>query len=240
MRVGEPFYHVDSAIIESLKPDLLLAQAYCEVCAVTPGDVRRSTCGLDESQIVPLQAGSLDGIFADIERIASVLGVSDKGAQLVANLRQRLNDLHDALKSRRRPTVVMLEWTDPVFAMGNWGPELVEYACGELLIGNRKSYSQTIDWSSVREADPEFLIIAPCGYDLERTKRELPVLSNYPGWSELQAVRSGNVFFADGNKYFNRSGITAIDSAEIIADILHGTSFHKSHDGKPAWCRVRR
>jgi iron complex transport system substrate-binding protein len=134
--------------------------------------------------------------------------------------------------------VVLLEWTDPVFAMGNWGPELVEFAGGDLLIGNSKNYSQTINWTDVRAADPEFLIVAPCGYNLERTLQELPVLASYPGWNELRAVRTDNVFFADGNLYFNRSGITAVDTAEMIADILHGTSFFQAVGDGPGWARM--
>jgi iron complex transport system substrate-binding protein len=123
------------------------------------------------------------------------------------------------------PTVVTLEWTDPVFAMGNWGPELVEIANGNLLLGRKGEYSAAIPGEQLRDADPEYLIVAPCGFNLERSLRELAVLEQYSWWRELQAVRSGHVAFADGNLFFNRSGMTISQTAEIIAEILHGISF---------------
>src|SRR5690349_2779798 len=183
IRSGEPLYHIHTELIRSLAPDLVIAQSHCEVCAVTPGDIERSGCEIPLGTVLGLTAGSVDGIFESIREISRALQKEQVGSAVIEYERRRLQAIRAKTANRRRPSVVMLEWADPVFAMGNWGPELVEYACGELLIGNRKSYSQAIDWSSVREADPEFLIIAPCGYDLERTKRELPVLSNYPGWS---------------------------------------------------------
>ena len=129
----------------------------------------------------------------------------------------------------------MLEWANPLFAMGNWGPELVEIANGRLLLGEKGKYSAAIAGEQLRAADPEHLIVAPCGFNLERSLRELPVLEQYPWWRELQAVRNGNVAFADGNLFFNRSGMTISRTAEIIAEILHGVSF-----GAPAGVNWRR
>jgi len=131
----------------------------------------------------------------------------------------------------KRPTVVALEWTDPLFAMGNWGPELVDIANGEGLLGRKGEYSVSIPAEQLREADPEYLIVAPCGFNLERTLREQAVLERYPWWGELQAVRKGNVAFADGNLFFNRSGMTVSQSAEIIAEILHGIQFGAETEG---------
>jgi iron complex transport system substrate-binding protein len=174
----------------------------------------------------------LDGIFGDIARVADALGLPAAGEALVGRLKQRLSNLKALQAGRRRPTLVMIEWTDPVFPMANWGPELVEFAHGELLLGKPNQHSQPIGWDDVREADPEFLIIAPCGFSLERTLKEIDVMESYPGWHDLRAVRNGNVFFADGNLYFNRSGTTAIDTAEMLADMLHGTSSLRVRDGE--------
>jgi len=125
----------------------------------------------------------------------------------------------------------MLEWTDPLFAMGNWGPELVEIANGELLLGNKSEYSAAIPAEQLRDADLEYLIVAPCGFNLERTLREQAVLERYPWWQRLQAVRKGTVAFADGNLFFNRSGMTISQTAEIIAEILHGRAFGEKAEG---------
>lgn len=152
-------------------------------------------------------------------------------------MNRRIADMHDAVKHRRTPTLVMLEWTDPVFAMANWGPELVNAANGRLLLGERGGHSSAIDWNRVREADPEWLIIAPCGFDLARTRREVPTLEALPGWLELRAVREGKVVLADGNKYFNRSGTTIVETVEILAEVLHG--YPAGHRGK-AWTSYAR
>jgi iron complex transport system substrate-binding protein len=128
----------------------------------------------------------------------------------------------DAVRDKPTPTVVMLEWTDPIFSMGNWGPELVEAANGQVMLGEKGQFSRAISWKEVRDADPDFLIIAPCGYDIARTVRELPLLEALPGWSHLKSVRAGTVAVADGNLYFNRSGTTIVETVEILAEILHG------------------
>jgi iron complex transport system substrate-binding protein len=225
LRSGEPLYHVHGEMIRELRPDLLITQAHCEVCAVTPGDVQRSGACVLEAKQIALSAASLDEISQSIRQIAQALGLEERGEALVCRERQRMDIVRQRAARSAPPTVVMLEWTDPVFAMGNWGPELVEIANGNLLLGRKGEYSAAIPGEQLRDADPEYLIVAPCGFDLERSLRELAVLEQYPWWRELQAVRSGNVAFADGNLFFNRSGMTISQTAEIIAEILHGVSF---------------
>src|ERR1019366_1116353 len=166
--------------------------------------------------------------FQSIRDIAGRLGVEERGPALVARERQRLQKVTGQTAGRRRPRVVMLEWTDPVFAMGNWGPELVEVANGELLLGRKGEYSRAIPAEQLRAADPEYLIVAPCGFSLERALLDKTILERYPWWRDLQAVRKGNVAFADGNLFFNRSGMTISQTAEIIAEILHGVSFGRT------------
>ncbi len=206
------------------------------MCAVTPGDLERSgSCAVSAKQIA-LTAFSLNDIFESIRQVALALDLQAQGEALVRREQQRLERVRERVASFAPPTVVMMEWTDPVFAMGNWGPELVEIANGRLVIGNKGEYSAAIPGEELRQADPEYLIVAPCGYTLERSLGEQSVLEQYPWWRELQAVRNGNVFFADGNLFFNRSGMTVSRTAEIIAEILHGVSF-----GEPAseqWRRV--
>jgi iron complex transport system substrate-binding protein len=223
-------------LIRELRPDLLITQAHCEVCAVTPGDVQRSgACALTAQQMA-LSAASLEEIFQSIRRISQALSLEEQGEVLVRRERQRLDMVREEAARFAQPTVVMLEWTDPVFAMGNWGPELVEIANGKLLLGRKGEYSAAIPGERLRDVDPEYLIVAPCGFNLERSLRELTGLEQYPWWRKLQAVRKGNVAFADGNLFFNRSGMTISQTAEIIAEILHGVSF-----GGPAgehWRRI--
>jgi iron complex transport system substrate-binding protein len=225
LRSGEPLYHIHGELIRELHADVLITQSHCEVCAITPGDVERSGACLPAAQQVALSASNLDEIFQGILQIGQALGLEDRAEAVVGGERERLDKVREKVSRFRRPTVVMLEWTDPLFAMGNWGPELVEIANGELLLGKKGEYSAAIPSEQLRDADPEHLIVAPCGFNLQRSLRELGVLERHPWWRDLQAVRKGNVSFADGNLFFNRSGMTVSQTAEIIAEILHGVSF---------------
>jgi iron complex transport system substrate-binding protein len=231
IRSGEPLYRIHMDLIRNLAPDLVITQEHCNVCAVTPGDVERSGCDTPTASVLALKAGSLDGVFNDIMRIADALGKRSDGQALVCRERRRLEAVQERVAGRRRPSVVMLEWMEPLFAMGNWGPELVEFANGDLRIGKKGEYSRAIDFDHVQEADPEFIIIAPCGFDLERTQRERSILEDHPRWSSLRAVQAGKVAFADGNLFFNRSGMTISQTAEIIAEILHGEIFEHPMQG---------
>ena len=222
LRAGEPLYHVDADLIRSLAPDVLISQEHCDVCAVTPGDIERTGCGSVARQVVALSAGTLAGIYDGVRAVGQAISRDEAAADLIAEMQRRIEQVSAAVAHKAAPTVVMLEWTDPIFAMGNWGPELVEAANGKLLLGEKGEFSRAIEWDAVRAANPEYLIIAPCGYGLERSLRETSVLEALPGWAELQAVRRGKVAFADGNKFFNRSGTTIVETTEIIAEILHG------------------
>jgi iron complex transport system substrate-binding protein len=226
---GEELYRVHGDLIRELRPDLVIAQAHCEVCAVTPGDVERSGACLPT---LALTASSVEGIFESIGQVGARLGLDGRAAEVVAAERARLRAVREKTAALRRPTVVMLEWTDPLFAMGNWGPELVEVANGELLIGKKGEYSASMAAERLVEADPEVLIVAPCGFDLPRTMRERCVLERNPWWRGLRAVRDGKVAFADGNLFFNRSGMTIARTAEIIAEILHGVTFGATARGE--------
>jgi iron complex transport system substrate-binding protein len=221
LRDGEPLYDVDTELINSLKPDVVITQSHCAVCAVTPADVTRAGCVVADRVLV-LESGNVQGILDGIVSIGRALGRDEGAVSLVAAMRSHMSSIHDAVKHLRAPTVIALEWIDPIFAMGNWGPELVEAANGCLLLGKRGVHSTSVDWKMVRDTDPDWLVIAPCGFDLERTRREVPVLEALPSWFDLRAVKHGNVALADGNRYFNRSGTTIVQTVEILAEILHG------------------
>jgi len=220
LHAGEPLYHIDMELIRTLQPDLVITQSHCDVCAVTPADLQRGNCALAARQL-SLSAATIKEIFQGIAQVAEALGVPERAHSVIELERRRLEIVRQRTVRLRRPTVVLLEWTDPFFAMGNWGPELVEIANGEPLLGNAGEFSTAIPAERLRDADPEYIIVAPCGFNLERAEREQSVLEHHPWWRDLRAVRSGNVSFADGNLFFNRSGMTISQSAEILAEILH-------------------
>jgi iron complex transport system substrate-binding protein len=236
LRAGEPLYQVHSDLIRALEPDLVITQMHCDVCAVTAAEVERTgACGQSARQI-SLSASSIEGIFNSIRQVAQALGVEQRGEALVRREQERLRAIAEKTSRFRRKTVGMIEWTDPVFMMANWAPELVEFAHGEPVLGRQGEYSTAIDVSGLLEADPEYLIIAPCGFNLERSLAEQQRLEQYPWWGQLQAVRKGNVAFADGNLFFNRAGMTMAQSAEIIAEILHGLDFQNGSHSH--WLRM--
>ncbi len=207
-------------LIRRLQPDLVITQSHCDVCAVTPADLERDGCAITARQL-SLSAATIEEIFHCIAQVAEALGVPERAPAVIERERQRLEAVRQQTAHRCRHTVVLLEWTDPFFAMGNWGPELVEIANGEPLLGHSGEFSTAIPAEQLRDADPEYLIVAPCGFNLERAEREQAVLERHPWWRDLRAVRNGNVSFADGNLFFNRSGMTIAQSAEILAEILH-------------------
>jgi iron complex transport system substrate-binding protein len=233
LHAGQPLYEVDETLLAELAPDVLITQPHCEVCAVSPADfAHKVSAKLYREQVVALSTGTLDSILQGFLDVASVLGKPAEGATLVESIRARLAMLAEKTRTMPHPTVVCLEWIEPAFAMGNWGPELVELAGGISLLGTPGAHSTTTPWSNVREADPDVLVVAPCGFGLERTLREMHLLAEQPGWRELKAVRSGRVFVADGNLYFNRSGPCLFDTPEILAEIIHPHDFRPSHGGR--------
>jgi iron complex transport system substrate-binding protein len=238
MRTGEPLYHVDAEVIRRLDPDVLITQVHCDVCAVTPGDVARAGCATRTAQVVALSAGTVAGIYQDIQNVARALGRESAGRDLVADMQRRIDTLTTAVANEPRPSVVVIEWTDPVFTAANWMPELIEAAGGDPIAMRHGEHSATLPWRQIVEADPGFLIVAPCGFDLDRSTREAAVLEQRPGWFELTAVQHGRVAFADGNKYFNRSGTTIVETVQILAEILHPGRARPRWDGE-AWRQYR-
>lgn len=236
---GQPLYVVDDDLLTRLMPDVIITQTHCEVCAVSPADLAHGAGPkLVRREVVALKAGTLDGILEGFIDVARVLAREAEGVRLVNDIRNRL----DALATRTRPLprkrVVCLEWIDPIFAMGNWGPELVDLAGGENLLGERGVHSTTTAWQDVLDANAEALIVAPCGFGLDRALREMPLLAALPDWSSLRAVQNGQVFLSDGNLYFNRSGPSVFDTPEILAEMLHPEVFPPKHEGS-VWVRWR-
>lgn len=237
LRDGQPLYEVDEARLTKLAPDVLITQTHCEVCAVSPADLAHDvSASLQRRQVVALSTGTLAAILEGFVAVASVLGKPAAGQALVESIRVRLAALAEKTRPLPHPTLVCLEWIEPAFAMGNWGPELVELAGGTDLLGTAGVHSTTTPWSAVRAADPDVLVVAPCGFGLQRAMQEMHLLAAQPGWDELRAVRSGRVFVADGNLYFNRSGPCLFETPKILAEILHPQVFLPVHEGQ-VWQR---
>lgn len=236
---GLSVYRVDADLLRSLAPDLIITQDHCEVCAVSLSDVEAATCAWlgDKPRIVSLRPNSLDDVYEDIRVVASALGVTATGEQLVQAMRQRLEDLRERTRALPRPHVAFIEWGEPLMSGGHWMPTLIEVAGGANLFGTAGQKSEILNWDELIATDPEVIIIAPCGYDLDASRREHAALARHPGWGGLMAVREGRVFCADGNAFFNRPGPRLIETAEIIAEILHADVVNFGHQGR-GWERM--
>lgn len=235
---GLSVYRVDAAALDALAPDVIVTQAQCEVCAVSTRDVEAAVCQLVSSRprIVSLEPNALDDIWRDIARVAEALGVDERGGALVAALRGRIDEV--AARARTavsRPTMACIEWVEPLMAAGNWMPTLVELAGGVNLFGAAGRHSPWMTFAELAARDPDVVVILPCGYDLARAGKDVPLLEAQPGWRALAAVRAGRVFVADGNQYFNRPGPRVVESLEILAELLHPELFPPRHT--EAWQR---
>lgn len=239
LKTEKALYSLDLPMLESLKPDLIVTQALCDVCAVAETEVRAAACSLPgQPQVINLEPLCLHDVFECLRRVAYAARRPEVGELYVADLLDRV----DAVASRsrdlvERPSVMLLEWIDPPFGAGHWSPELVKLAGGVEAIGVAGERSVTVDWQSIIAADPDFLIIACCGFSVDRTMQDVPILKSYPGWETLSCVRKGQVFVVDGSAYFSRPGPRLVDSLEILANALH-PDLHPLPRGFPAAIRL--
>jgi len=239
VRDGLSVYRVDGQALAALAPDVIVTQDHCEVCAVSLSDVEAATCTWTGRpvEIVSLKPDSLADVYADIARVAGAMGAEAAGETLVRDMQRRLDAVRARVAGRTRPRVAFIEWVEPLMAGGNWMPELIEIAGGRNLFGEAGKHSDWMQWAELAAADPDAIVVAPCGYGFERCLQELPLLQAKPGWAELSAVRAARVFFADGNAYFNRPGPRLADSAELLAEMLHPEVVGSNHEGT-AWVRM--
>src|SRR5438034_8122438 len=184
---GDSTFHVDASALADARPDILLGQTLCQVCAVT---VSQLPAVMDPSpEIVPLDGDSIAGIFDDIERVGDAIGRAREASRLVRSLRERIERVRERVAGLPRPTVVALEWLDPLFSAGHWVPEQVAAAGGVELIGRADARSKEISLDDVVAADPDYVLIVPCGFDVARALAESGVLVADERWSRLRAVR---------------------------------------------------
>ena len=236
---GLSVYRVNSMALRRAMPQVIVTQEHCEVCAVPASEVEAAVAELlnPAPRIVSLSPERLNDIFDDIRRVGRELGVPDRGQVLTRELQGRMEELAEEARERAgaasaRPGVLTIEWMDPLMVAGNWMPELVEMAGGRNLLGTPGEHSPFVEWSALREMDPDVMVVLPCGFGLERTRDEIETLTDRPGWSELTAVRHGRVALVDGHHYFNRPGPRIVDSLEILVEILHGNAVA---GGLPRW-----
>ena len=215
MRDHGSVYEIDVAGIRELQPDLVLTQGICDVCAVPQSQVTAASLG---ASIVTLDAHDLAAIFASIRDVGCATGAVDQAEDCVTDMQRRIEAVRERVAGRPRQRVLALEWLDPPYVPGHWVPEMIDIAGGELVAGITRRPSYRLEWSQLRELEPEIVLIMPCGLNLDETRREAERHR-----SELQAI-GGRVHLLDASAYFSRSGPRVVEGVEILAEAFAAPS----------------
>jgi iron complex transport system substrate-binding protein len=223
LKTQRALYSIDLPALERAEPDLIVTQALCDVCAVAESEVAAAARQLRRRpRVVNLEPTRLSEVVECLRAVGRAAGEVDRADEAARRLEGRIAAV--AQRTSRladRPRVVLLEWVDPPFCCGHWTPELVGLAGGLETIGQVGRPSRTIAWDEIVRADPQVLVIACCGFDVERARQDLPILAANPGFGDVACVRAGRVYVMDGSAYFNRPGPRLVDSLEILAHALH-------------------
>ncbi len=237
-------YAIDVDLLQKLQPDIIFTQTQCEVCAVSERDViqaLQNVAGI-RPRIISLTPYRLSDVWEDMLRVGEALGHKARAQKLVNEYQQRLEHLASLTtklsEGKPKPRVTVLEWLDPLMAAGNWTPELIAYAGGEPVFGEIGQHSPWLTWKELEVANPDILVLAPCGFSLERTQIDIPLLQQHPVWQSLQAVQHQRVYAIDGNYYLNRSGPRLVESAELLGSALWGEQLKIKTD-ETAWIKIQ-
>jgi iron complex transport system substrate-binding protein len=224
---GQSLYQVDEDLLRELKPNLILTQNLCQVCAPSGNELTVALKSLDlKPEIVWMTPHSLEEIFENVRELGDVTGRLNEAAQFIASARARLQRVADIANNLpRRPRVFCLEWIDPYYCCGHWVPEMVELAGGRDALGRKGVDSVRIAWNDISAWAPEILVVSPCGFDLEKAIEQTQFLLQQPDWSNLPAVRNNQVFAVNANAYFARPGPRVVDGVELLAHLFHPDLF---------------
>jgi iron complex transport system substrate-binding protein len=224
---GKPIYELDSELLLELRPDLIVTQALCAVCAVSFDDVRAVAEQIDSRpKVISLDPHTVGEVLGDARTLAQATGTKDVAVELIGDAAQRIDRIRVAVRGARRPRVAALEWLDPPFAAGHWTPQLIDYAGGEDVLGLTGEHSERVTWDVVIATQPDIVIVMPCGYDVEIAHREAEMHHD-----QLLAVGAGKIVAVDAGAYFSRPGPRIVDGLEMLAGILHPELFPDAATG---------
>ncbi len=224
---GLSVYRIDEQRLQDLHPELVITQDACEVCAVSLEEVREATNRLigADVEVLSLSPLTVADVLDDIGRVGRATGTEVRADEFVASLRARLESLGQVTSSLAKPRVLVLEWLDPPMVAGHWTPELIRIAGGDPILGHDGTPTGPVGWDRIMEAEPDVLLVIPCGFRVAQSVDEMSDLMRQPGFAELPAVRDGRVAIVDGNSFFSRPGPRLVDSAEIAALAIHPGHF---------------
>jgi iron complex transport system substrate-binding protein len=215
---GSSIYRLDETALTRLQPDLIVTQELCDVCAVAYSEVRRAVRRLPgDVPVLSLEPRSVEEICASVEEVGVATARTDAAARVAASMRERVAVIAALESPEPRRRVVCIEWTDPLMVGGHWVPEMVRLAGGRDVLGEEGAPSRYVSWDEVVDAQPQVIILMPCGYDLARTIELVPEVASRAGFNDLEAARAGRVLAVDGSAYFSRPGPRIIQGLEILA-----------------------
>jgi iron complex transport system substrate-binding protein len=226
LRENGTIYVIDESLLRELRPDVIVTQKLCDVCAVGYGTVARLAQTLPgPPRLVSLEPSSLSDIFDDIRRVATACNVAAVAKEVVARLSERVESVRRRASQLPSPRCFLMEWVDPPFCSGHWGPELVEIAGGNDPLGRKHQPSVQVEWQEVIDARPEIIVLALCGYNVDRARQDYEVLRRFPDFDSLPAARDNKIYIVDGSALFARPGPRIVESLELLAGILHPKQF---------------
>jgi len=227
-------YTINRELIKNMEPDIVITQAQCEVCAVSLNEVESALNDdlNNTAKIISLQPDSLGEIYNNIREVAAALGAEADAEQLIEELDERVGIIRHKLKYiETKPSIACIEWLEPLMVSGNWIPELVSIAGGTSILAEPGKHSPFVQWTDIQQADPDIMLVLPCGFSIERTIKEIHLLLQLPGFADLKAIKNNRLYIADGNQYFNRPGPRVVDSIEILAEIINPKQFIFGYEG---------
>jgi iron complex transport system substrate-binding protein len=224
---GKSLYYIDDELLEAISPDIIFTQDVCDVCQIDSSHVQRSIYKLKKQPlIVPLIPRNLEDVYQNVIDIASAVGKEEIAYLYLSQLKKRTDTIIDTLRKHHAPVrrVMVMEWLDPIYNCGHWIPYQIAQAGGVDMLSNPSGYSIVTPWEKMRLYNPEVLVIAPCGFNVERASKEIGILSSKEGWNDLLAVKNNEVYFADA-EYFTQPGTKLVDGIELLAALFHPTIF---------------
>ncbi|MGB1896538.1 MAG: cobalamin-binding protein [Parvibaculales bacterium] len=236
---GTSVYKLDADAIRAIAPDFVITQSQCELCAVSLGEVETALqdwVGATRPKLVSLEPMSLADLADDIAKTGAALDVEQRADRLNGDMAEGFAALRATTETLPRKKVFFMEWTTPLMGAGNWMPETIAAAGGEVVLGQEGAHSPTVTLAEIAAADPDVILVGPCGFSIDRARQEMAVLQDNKDWQELRAVRAGDVYLVNGNHFFNRPGPRLLQSAEIVAEILHPHIYAAANHGT-GWVR---
>ncbi|MFY3741940.1 MAG: iron complex transport system substrate-binding protein [Candidatus Nitrosomirales archaeon] len=240
VREGKDIYVVDDSALRKASPDLIVAQGLCEVCSPHMKELNRAMSILgNKPKVVVLDPHDLDEILVSIEQVAKTVGKERKGEEIVQKLWKRIDHVRSVTRNTKNsPKVLCIEWLDPLFTAGHWVPQMVEVAHAVNGISKRGEPSRRMEWKEALEFDPDIIVLMPCGFDIERTMRELWRIEKHEEWQKLPAVKNKMVYATDASSYFSRPGPRTVTGLEILAKIIHPDLFRDLNVPEDAFRRI--